>query len=203
MQNSMKKTKKHLTVAVTGGIGSGKSFFIEVLKEKGFSTLSCDQIAKDLFEKRTIKKKLKKLFPSAVTGKIFLNVDRKKISDIVFIDKDALARLNALTHPIIISETIKSAKKLKSPVFVEVPLLFEGNYTSLFDKTVVVVRDKNARIESVVSRSNLSYTEVVSRMNNQVDYDTIDLSEYIVINNDGSRESLESNLYQILQKIYE
>lgn len=195
--------KKPVLIAVTGGIGSGKTFFTEILKEKGFSVVSCDQIAREIFEYRFVKKKLKKLFPSAVSGKIFLKVDRKKISDIVFVDKDALSRLNALTHPIIVDETIKRAKKLKSPVFVEVPLLFEGNYAHLFDKTVVVMRDKNARIESVVSRSNLSYLEVVSRMNNQVDYDSLDLSPYIVINNDGSRESLESQLYAMLQKIYE
>ena len=195
--------KKTMLVAVTGGIGSGKTFFTEILKEKGFSVISCDQIAREIFEYSYVKKKLKKLFPSAVSGKIFLKVDRKKISDIVFIDKDALKRLNDLTHPIIVDETIKRAKKMQSPVFVEVPLLFEGDYAHLFDKTVVVVRDKQARIESVVNRSHLTEEEVLSRMANQVDYDSLDLSPYIVINNDGNEENLKSQLYPMLQKLHE
>ena len=196
-------SKKSMIVAVTGGIGSGKSFFTDLLKEKGFSVLSCDKIAREIFEDYSMKKKLKKLFPSAVSGKIFLKVDRKKISDIVFIDEEALSRLNALTHPVIIEKTIKRARKLKSPVFVEVPLLFEANCAHLFDKTVVIVRDKNQRIESVVNRSNLSYVEVVSRMNNQVDYDSLDLSPYIIIKNDGNEETLKNQLYPMLQKLYE
>lgn len=199
----MINNKKSMIVAVTGGIGSGKSFFTELLKEKGFSVLSCDKIAREIFEDYSMKKKLKKLFPSAVSGKIFLKVDRKKISDIVFIDEEALSRLNALTHPVIIEKTIKRAKKLKSPVFVEVPLLFEANCSHLFDKTVVIVRDKNERIDSVINRSNLTKEEVLSRMANQVDYDTLDLSNYIVINNDGNEENLKSQLYPMLQKLYE
>lgn len=193
--------KNHLTVAVTGGIGSGKSYLINVLKEKGFSTLSCDEIARDIFNLKKIKKELKILFPTAVSGKIFMTIDRQKIADIVFHDKEQLKKLNALTHPVIVEETIKRSKKMPSPVFVEVPLLFEGNYQYLFDKVVVVTRDKTQRIQSVMDRSNLTEDAVKRRMDNQVDYDTLDLSNYIVINNDGTKECFDTVLYTLLQDL--
>lgn len=195
--------KKHLIVAITGGIGSGKTYFTQILKEKGFSVISCDKIARDIFEYRSIKKKLKKLFPSAVSGKIFLKVNRKKLSDVVFIDKDALNRLNALTHPVIIEKAVRLAKKLPAPVFVEVPLLFEAECERYFNKTVVIVRNKDERLKSVIDRTNLTEEEVLNRMANQVDYDKIDLSPYIVIKNDGDKDSLKSQLYPMLQKLYE
>lgn len=194
--------KKHITVAVTGGIGSGKSFLIDILKSRGFSTLSCDKIAKTTLEMRKIKKQLKILFPSAVSGKFLLKVDRQKLAEIVFSDKSSLIKLNALTHPVIIKETIKKAKKLPSPVFVEVPLLFEGGYENLFDKVIVVTRDKSKRIESVIKRTNLTEEQVLSRMNNQFDYDSNDLSNYVVISNDADKESLEKKLYQLLQDLF-
>jgi dephospho-CoA kinase len=194
--------KKHITVAVTGGIGSGKSFLIEILKSRGFSTLSCDDIAKHTLEMRNIKKKLKKLFPTVVSGRLTLTVDRKKLAEIVFSDKIALKNLNALTHPVIIKETIKRAKKLPSPVFVEVPLLFEGGYETLFDDVVVVTRDKEKRIESVIKRTNMTREQVLSRINNQFDYYTEDLSNYIVISNDGDKGALEKQLYSLLQNLF-
>lgn len=194
--------KKHITVAVTGGIGSGKSFLTKILKSRGFSTLSCDDIAKHTLEMRNIKKKLKKLFPTVVSGRLTLTVDRKKLAEIVFSDKIALKNLNALTHPVIIKETIKRAKKLPSPVFVEVPLLFEGGYETLFDDVIVVTRDKEKRIESVIKRTNMTREQVLSRMNNQFDYYTEDLSNYIVISNDGDKGALEKQLYSLLQNLF-
>ena len=194
--------KKHITVAVTGGIGSGKSFLTKILKSRGFSTLSCDEIAKTTLEMRKIKKEIKRIFPEVVSGRFSLTIDRQKLADIVFADKSALIKLNALTHPVIIKETIKKAKKLPSPVFVEVPLLFEGRYENLFDKVVVVTRDKDKRIESVIKRTNMTKEQVLSRMNNQFNYDEEDLSNYIVISNDSGKEELEEKLYNLLQNLF-
>ena len=55
-------------IAVTGGIGSGKSVAVNVLSATGYNTLSCDDITTDLYEKRKVKLLLKKFFPSAVKG---------------------------------------------------------------------------------------------------------------------------------------
>ena len=137
-------TKKKLKIAITGGIGSGKSVALKTLAEYGFNTVSCDEIAKTLFDKKCVKEKLQTLFPSAVKD-LDLPVDRKKISQEVFNDKEKLKALNAITHPLIMEEALAIANAFDGVTFIEVPLLFEGGFANLFDKVIVVVRELNAR----------------------------------------------------------
>ena len=193
------KTKK--LIAITGGIGSGKSFALSVLKKAGYPTLSCDQIVKELYQKRAIKRLLKKMFPSAVSGYFNLVIDKAEIARLTFNDKVKHAELTNAITPLVLKEIKKRTSKMQGLIFVEVPLLFECSYQDQFDGMLVIMRDKTARIESVKARSNLSTEQVLARMNNQVDYDAIDLSSYSVINNDGDKESLEKTVLSIAKSL--
>ena len=193
------KTKK--LIAITGGIGSGKSFALSVLKKAGYQTLSCDEIVGELYQRHTIKRLLKKMFPSAVSGYFNLVIDKTEIARLTFNDKEKHAELTNAITPLVLKEIEKRAKKMHGLIFVEVPLLFERSYQDQFDGVLVIMRDKTARIESVKARSNLSTEQVLARMNNQVDYDAIDLSSYSVINNDGDKESLEKTVLSIAKSL--
>ncbi len=190
---------KHL-IAITGGIGSGKSLALSTLQENGYAVLSSDKIVTSLYEKRKIKLLLKSLFPTAVTGKIKLNVDRKIISACVFNDHEMLKKLTDLITPLVMEEILKRYKKAKTSVFAEVPLLFECGFEKHFDQVIVVMRDTNARIESVKSRSNLSEEQIVARMNAQFNYDNNDLSKHIVVNNNGAKERLKQKILDIAKE---
>ena len=197
----MKIAKKPFMIAVTGGIGSGKSTVMSAIKEKGYFTLSCDLVASELYGKISVRRKLKKLFPSAVSGRIFLKADKKKISDIVFNDKSALKRLNALMHPLIMKEIFARAKKSGERfVYVEVPLLFESSWQDYFDKVLIVMRDDEERIKSVMSRSTLTREEVLVRISNQTDYLKLDKSSYEVILNDGTESVLKKKAEEFCLK---
>lgn len=175
---------KNKKIAITGGIGSGKSTVSKFLVELGYTVLSCDKIVSDLYEKRKIKLLLKKIFPDAVKGFFNPKIDRVKIASSAFSDKDLHSLLTLTITPLVMKEVEKKCQKLSGVIFVEVPLLFECNYQNFFDAVLVVKRDKRARIDSVKSRSNLTEQQIIERINNQVDYDTIDLSPYTVIIND-------------------
>ncbi len=190
---------KHL-IAITGGIGSGKSLALSALSKKGYLVLSSDKIVSELYEKRKIKLLLKTLFPTAVTGRIKLNIDRKIISDYVFNNSDMLKKLTDLITPLVMEEILKRYKKAKTTVFAEVPLLFECGFEKYFDQVIVIFRDKKARIDSVKRRSNLSEEQIESRMNAQFDYDNSDLSNYIVIKNDGTETDLEQKVLDIAKE---
>lgn len=186
---------KHLKmIALTGGIGSGKSQALNFLQDAGYKTLSCDNVTSELYEQDKIKRKLKKLFPSAISGKKHLVIDRKAISQVVFSDKIKLEKLTALITPLVLKEVKRRAKKLGGVVFVEVPLLFERGYQKHFDAVIVITRELKSRIESVKTRSNLSEEEIIARINNQFDYEKGDLSDYIVIKNDGNLISLKETV---------
>ena len=184
-------------IAVTGGIGSGKSTVINILTDAGYKVLSCDKITAELYEKRRVKLLLKKMFPTAVKGYFFPQIDRKIISAAVFNDKEKLNALTSAITPLVMDEVERRCKKLSGIVFVEVPLLFECNYQSRFDGVMVVMRDKESRIESVKTRSNLTKEEIVARMNSQVDYDSINLSPFVIVKNDRDFLSLKNTVLSL------
>ena len=187
-------------IAITGGIGSGKSSVLEILKNQGYVVMSSDAIVSDLYKKRRVRKMLKELFPEAVTG-FMLKIDRKEIARQVFSDVVKHKLLTDLITPLVIEEIFKRAQKLKKTCFVEVPLLFECEYAEYFDDVWVVTRDKEQRIESVMARSNLTREQVEARMKKQVNYDTLDLSNYTVIENNNNLIALEDAICKLLKNL--
>lgn len=188
-------------IAITGGIGSGKSLALSILKSEGYYTLSSDQITAELYEKRKIKLLLKKMFPFAVKGFFNPKIDRSKISEIVFNNKEKLEQLTATITPLVVAEIQKRAKKVKENLFVEVPILFERGYQNQFDKVIIITRAMEDRINSVKIRSNLSKEQVLDRIKNQFDYENADLSPYFSIQNDGSAEVLKQKLLDAIKNI--
>lgn len=188
-------------MAITGGIGSGKSLALSILKEKGFSTLSCDKIVSDLYKTHKVKAMLKALFPDGVKGEKRLTINRQVIAQKTFSDKSLHKKLTDLITPLVMQKVLNVAKRKNDTLFVEVPLLFECDYQHYFDFVIVVMRDKVARIQSVKTRSNLTEEEILDRMSNQVNYDELDLNGYIVLQNDGDKKTLEIALIKTIEKI--
>lgn len=191
-------------IAITGGIGSGKSTLLKFLSTSGFTTVSCDKVYSDIIKTRSYKKKLKDLFPDCVKGKLFLKVDKKALSEKVFNNKESLGKLNALVHPLIMERALKLASKGDTALaFIEVPLLFEGDFQNLFHHVIVVKRNLEDRINSVINRSKLSKQEVLNRVANQIDYETQDFTDYFVIENNGSEREFREKVSQVLKQIRE
>ena len=188
-------------VAVTGGIGSGKSSALEILRSSGYPVFSCDGIVKELYNRRSVLKKLKKVFPTAITGKIRLSADKKEIARICFADDNKRAALESILSRPALDIAIKRARKADGTAFIEVPLLYECNAEELFDKTIVIKRDVKIRIESVKSRSELTEEEIAARIKSQIDYDATDFKNAIVIENNGDIGNLKSELESAVKKI--
>lgn len=188
-------------IAITGGIGSGKSLALDIIKNAGFYTLSCDQIVKDLYKTHKVKSVLKGIFPTAVSGNVRLRVNTKKIADITFFDKDKHAELTNAVTPLVLDQVLKKASRKKGLVFVEVPLLFECGYQDRFDGVIVISRKLDDRINSVKKRSNLTKEQILARINAQVDYSKIDLSNYKVITNDGDKLALENAILHYVKTL--
>ncbi len=181
---------KNLKIAITGGIGSGKSTLINIIKNLGYTVFSCDKICNDLYKKQRVLRKLKKLFPTAVSGRIFLKANKKQISALTFNNDANYTALSSFLQPLIVKKLVSLMEKVKGVCFAEVPLLFEGGYQRLFDKTIVLLRDEEERIKGVYNRSNVDREQFLQIANRQVDYDKIDLSNCFVIVNNHSVEDL-------------
>lgn len=188
-------------IAITGGIGSGKSTAAEIIKNAGFPVLSCDEITADLYKKPAIKRGLKKLFPSAVSGEKRLSVNKKTIAELCFGNDGEYKKLCSLMTTKTYEVAIKKAKRLGGKVFIEVPLLFEYGLQNDFFAVIVITRNDEARINGVMTRSSLTKEEVVARINRQFDYSSADLSGFSVITNDGTTEELKIKLLDIINKL--
>ena len=192
---------KNKVIALTGGIGSGKSTVLSILENARYRTLSSDKIVAELYQKRSVKKILKRLFPSAVCGFINLKIDRKKISEIVFNNSDMHKKLTDAITPLVLKEILSRTKNSVQPVFVEVPLLFECGYEKYFDAVIVVTRPLADRIQSVKNRSSLTEEQIMARINKQTDYQTKDLKDYQVIVNDGDLSALNEKVISVTEKL--
>jgi len=193
---------KKYRVAITGGIGSGKSTVGRYIAEAGFPVYSCDEIYKQLYNTPNYQRELEATFPSCVVeGK----VDKALLSSLVFSDPQALQKLNALAHTRIMQTLEQEMEQTKSGiVFAEVPLLFEGGYETLFDTVVIVLRDREQRVSSIIDRDKLERSTAEKRLSNQIDYDDsnriADFQEkgYYLIQNNQSRSDLKNQTEKIL-----
>lgn len=175
-------------IAITGGIGSGKSAVCEIVRALGYPVYSADEIYHALLKDNALISALHREFGVAEEG----TLDRKKLARIVFSDPKALRRLNEITHPLVMQKLLSS---MREPIsFAEVPLLFEGGFAPLFDAVLVVTRDRESRINAVRQRDGLSREEAERRMQNQFDYEKNDLSAHTVIENDDDFASLRSKV---------
>lgn len=181
-------------IAVTGGIGSGKSTVCRLIRAAGYPVFSCDEESRRLWQDEEYLQKLAELFPEGTeNGKI----ERKKLAKVVFHNAEKLKRLNDFSHPLIMERILK--KMADEPIsFAEVPLLFEGGFEHLFRQIVVVYRPLSDRIAAVCARDGVSVENVLSRIKNQVDYEKIIQNGHTVIYNDGDESALRQKVESFL-----
>jgi dephospho-CoA kinase len=192
-----------LYVALTGGIGSGKSLAAQFLHEMNYPVFSCDELYKEVVQSDEYIQKLKSVFPTAVQdGK----VERKILGEIVFNDEERLKQLNTLAHPLIMDLLMQKMKACDGNlVFAEVPLLFEGNFENLFDRVIYIARDRTQRAQAVLQRDGLSVEDIEKRIQRQFDGDTIVGQERlkkcnaIIIYNNGDKEGLKDKILETLR----
>ena len=190
-------------IAITGGIGSGKSFALKIVKKLGYKSFSADLIYKNLQKsKEFIMQVSSKIGVSPIVkdGKIYL--DKQAVSNVVFNDIDKLKTLNDFTHPRIMQKMIQSAKKCDGLVFCEVPLLYEGGYENLFDFIFVIKRKDEDRFLSASKRDKKTVEEIKIVAKNQFNFTNLTQNTHtFIIENDGDENALTEKIKVAIQKI--
>jgi dephospho-CoA kinase len=161
---TMRGKDNPLLVAVTGGIASGKSVVSKRLEELGAPIIDYDVIAREIVEPgKPAWKDIVAYFGEQVL-KEDRQIDRKKISDIVFRDTEKRKKLEGFTHPRIIEEAARQADEIagKNPnaiIQVAVPLLIEINFQRKFHKVLLVYVPREMQIERLMKRDGNSRWE--------------------------------------------
>jgi dephospho-CoA kinase len=150
-----------LVVALTGGVGSGKSTVAAILTELGVPVIDADEIAHTLTAPGN---PVLGLIAEAF-GKRFLDgdgrLDRASLRSLVFADRAARERLESILHPRIHSEILHRLAEQDAPYTVlEIPLLFETGQTDIADRILVVDLPESEQIRRVRERSGLDIQEI-------------------------------------------
>jgi dephospho-CoA kinase len=174
-------------VGITGGIGSGKSTVAAIFAELDIPIYYADKEAKRLMNyAKPLKTQIRNLLGIKAyhpNGRL----NRAYVASRVFNNKSLLSQLNSIVHPAVRLDFDRWSTEQKSPyVIEESALIFEIKGQGFFDATILVVADKNLRIERILKRDKTSKKAIISRMQNQLsDEIKIPLADYIINNNDG------------------
>jgi dephospho-CoA kinase len=149
---SLKSTNRRIDIAITGGIGAGKSEALQAFARHGAAVISSDDIVHRLLrEDDEVHRELVERFGPDVVGSD--GADRARIAEIVFADPEQLAWLEALLHPRVVREYLAWRERQTAAVTVsEIPLLYETGGDERFDRVVVItappeVRARRARVD--------------------------------------------------------
>lgn len=192
-----------LTIGITGGIGSGKSMVAKLLEKRGAAVILADEIAKEVVEPGTSAyKSIVQWFGDGILDKAG-RIDRKKLGEIVFSNREQLEMLNRFTHSAVadrIEEILDGFKKQQVQLaVVEAIVPVRHGFLDLVDTVWVVVASEDIRIKRIKERSGLTPDEARQRIRAQMSDEMYKSIARQVIYNEGTVQELEQKVQDALQ----
>lgn len=191
-----------LTIALTGGIGSGKTAVGEILANFGAIVIDSDQLARQVVERGTPG------FDQIVAqfgDEILKNgdLDRAALASLIFTDPKKRFELEQITHPLIRQEFAKIIKSLPEDAIVvnQIPLLVESKHDYKFDYIVTVSTSEEIRVARLLKRG-LNKDQITKRIQAQATDSEREVIADLIIKNEKSQEELFTQvekLWELLQ----
>ena len=191
-----------MVVGITGGIGSGKSTVVQLLKEMGdIAVYNADAEAKELMNtSMVIRKQILQAFGQNSYTNAGLN--RSYMADLVFGDATKLSQLNAIVHPEVylhFKDFIEKNRE-KDYILYENAILFENHSEVLCDFIIFVKAALEKRIERVMERDGVRKEQVLARISNQwLDEKKEIQSHYLIENSD--LKTVQNQIVSIHKKL--
>lgn len=157
-----------MLVAISGGIGSGKSVVARILRSVGYEVYDCDSRARQLIDNSPeIKNEIVECIGRCCISENGC-LDRKTVGEIVFKDPDKLAILNRITHAAVRKDIVRWQNQQPSQLkFVETAILYQSEIDRMVDAVIEVTAPVNVRIERIQERNRLTVDEIMNRINAQ------------------------------------
>jgi dephospho-CoA kinase len=179
-----------LVVALTGGIGAGKSTVAQYFAELGALVIDADQLARMAIERGSdgFAEVLLRFGDDVILNG---DIDRKKLAEIVFSDESARKDLEAIIHPRVQAMFAEAVEDLNHDdiLIYEIPLLVETDAADKFDYVITVEADIESRKERLLKKG-LYISQIEKRMAAQASPESRESIADSVIRNDGDEDSL-------------
>ena len=170
-------------VAITGGIGSGKTYISKMFSKLGVPIYNSDQKANSIIKSNIV---VKKSIINAFGSDSFINneLNKKHISKIIFNNNSKLRLINSIVHPLVYEDYNNWLLGQKNSYTIyESAIIYENDTINNFDKIIGVISDNDLKISRLLSRgmAKLSITNI---MKNQAVYtEIIRISDFLIYNN--------------------
>ena len=176
-----------ISIAITGGIGSGKTFVSNLLKERGIPIYNSDDEAKRLMvSDEGIRRDLMALLGEDVYQGDVLN--KPLLASYLFADAGNAARINAIVHPRVRADFSRwlSERQDVEVSGLECAILYEAGFEDTVDKVVMVYAPESLRIERAMKRDNATEQQIRARIAAQMDDEEKRRKAHFVICTDGN-----------------
>jgi dephospho-CoA kinase len=185
------KRSRPLAVAITGGIGAGKSEALAAFARHGAATISSDEVVHELYENPEVKAALVERFATS---------DRRAVSEQAVGDRDALIWLEQLLHPRVLERTEAWRDELSllpdPPELAvnEVPLLYEAGAEGRFDAVVVITAPRELRADRAGDRLDEREQRLIP------DDEKVSRADFAYVN-DGSLDELDAFVADVVRRL--
>lgn len=186
-----------MLTAITGGIGSGKSYVCRILESRGISVYDCDAAAKRLM--RTSEKLLQEL--RQLVGQDVYTSDgqlqKRVLADFLLTSEANKLALNDVIHPAVAEDFLSSGM-----TWLESAILFESGFDRRirFDRIVCVSAPRDVRIQRIMRRDNITAEKAAEWIDTQMAQEEVERRSHFVIVNDG-KSDIEQQVDNMLSKI--
>jgi len=196
-----------IIVGLTGSVGTGKSTVTKFFGELGAYIIDWDDLARKVTHPHLKAwKEIVEYFGKGILNDD-LTINRQKLAEIVFSDREKVAKLNQIVHPEVFKEDERITNKVKSLdpdalIIKDIPLLFEVARPIFVDKVVVVSASEQTQLRRLEEKG-MSREDARSRIKSQLPLEEKIKSADFVINNDGPLEETKrqiEEIYSLLRK---
>ena len=192
-----KQIAEKLKVAIYGRIASGKSTVLSCFAEKGYYTISSDDIVANLYETTKMAKTIGEAFNLPFTNK----VDKSILRDYINNHPKDRKKLEKLVHPQVKNEILRIFKTVNNRmIVVEVPLLFESKMDNLFD-VIIAVDVPNKKQKELLYQRNPLTAQALLKINAEHKFDENKIKADYVVNNSASLDSLKVKIDKIINEL--
>ncbi len=153
-------------IAVTGGIGCGKSVVCRILRMRGYTVVDTDSHARALMDSDD---EIKCRLAAEISGDVVRGgvIDRVRLAEIVFSDEDMLNRLNAIVHGKVRASIARMAERTEGIFFVETAIFFQSGLNRMAAAEWRVESPLDIRVRRVMQRNGLSERQILDRIESQ------------------------------------
>ena len=178
-----------MRVAITGNIGTGKSYVCDLFKSLGVPVFDSDREAKLLYDLPEVRKKMVERFGANIYNEDGA-LDRRLMASKVFADACALGYVESVLYPVLNKRFAELADSQETPfVLYESALIFEKHLEGMFDAIIVVAASETVRIRRVMARDHCSEEQVRARMAMQLPQsEKVAKADYVIVHEEDDED---------------